>query len=308
MAATLVGMQSLTTDRLDLVPFDLARDVDDLHGMFKDPEWARGGFTDPSRDVADTRARLEREFGDNGGLTWVLRVRLSESAVGVIGVFSDQGTPIRGMSWYLRRDHWGQGLMSEAALEVVDYLLEQPSVDGIEAWIDSRNVRSIGVARCARLDLCGRLPRVYDTETALSVVMARAAESTDPSVIGVRPILLVRDVADTVAPLLSVLGMHLRFQLGDSQPEFARLGLTRWNDGNGIDVRRSTGDIPPTAISIDLGRPVDPVHDAAVAAGLTIASPPADTPWQRRECTVELPERHQLILSGPVRPNLSAKR
>jgi hypothetical protein len=211
------------------------------------------------------------------------------------------------MSWYLRRGLWGQGLMSEAALEVVDFLLEQPGVDGIEAWIDSRNVRSIGVARRARLDLSGRLPRVYDTETALSVVMARAAEPTDPSVIGVRPLLLVRDVASTVALLLRVLGMHLRFQLGEPRAEFARLGLTRWNDGNGIDVRRSAGDIPPTTVSIDLGQPVDAVHDAAVAAGLTIASPPADTAWHRRECTVELPERHQLILSGPVHPDLSTK-
>ncbi|TCM49312.1 GNAT family N-acetyltransferase [Kribbella sp. VKM Ac-2568] len=60
-------------------------------------------------DLDESRARLDREFGDNGGLTWVLRLRPSDRAIGVVGVYSDQGTPIRGVGWYLRRDYWGQG-------------------------------------------------------------------------------------------------------------------------------------------------------------------------------------------------------
>ena len=162
----------LTTDRLDLIPLDLERDLSDLHAMFSDPIWAEASFSDPTGDTDGSRARLDQEFG--GGLTWVLRLRPSARAIGVIGTFSDQGTPVRGIGWYLHREHWGQGLMSEAALVVVDHLLGLPGLDGVEAWIDSRNTRSIGVARRARLEVVGRLPRVYAGETARRAQIGRA--------------------------------------------------------------------------------------------------------------------------------------
>jgi RimJ/RimL family protein N-acetyltransferase len=177
----------LETARLDLVEFEMERDLAALHPMFSDPEWARGGYMTPTTSEPESRERLEREFGDNGGRTWVLRIRPEDTAVGVIGVFSDQGSSLRGLSWYLRRDRWGAGLVSEAARTVVDHLLEQPSIRGVEAWIDSRNVRSIAVARHAGLDLVGRLPRTLDGEIAQSVVMGRAAKPTDPTTFAITP-------------------------------------------------------------------------------------------------------------------------
>lgn len=99
----------LETARLDLVKFEMERDLAPLHAMFSDPEWARGGYMTPTATESESRDRLEREFGDNGGWTWVLRVRPEETAVGVIAVFSDQGSSIRGLSWYLQRDRWGAG-------------------------------------------------------------------------------------------------------------------------------------------------------------------------------------------------------
>ncbi|MEU4292426.1 GNAT family N-acetyltransferase [Kribbella sp. NPDC026596] len=292
-------MELLTTRRLELAPYDAARDLGALHAMFADPEWARAGYSAPSRGEDESLDRLQREFGDNGGWTWVLRIRPDETAVGVIGVFSDQGTPIRGMSWYLQRDHWGSGLMSEAARTVVDYLLSQPSIAGVEAWIDSRNTRSIGVARHAGLDLVGRLPRSDKGEIAQSVVMARAAHPSDPTTFAVRPVLHVRDVAATVTLLSDLLGLHTHFQFGEPEPEFASLGFTPWNGGSGLDVQRATAEIAPTTITFDVGVLVDPLYDAAVSAGLVDSTPPTDTPWHRRTFTLILAEGHHLTLSGP---------
>jgi RimJ/RimL family protein N-acetyltransferase len=116
----------LTTDRLDLVPLNLDRDLPDLHTMLVDPIWAAAAFAEPTTDPAASRDRLAENFGDNGELTWVLRAPGSSQAIGVIGVYSDQGTSTRGLSWYLRRDHWGQGLMGEAARVVVEHLLTLP--------------------------------------------------------------------------------------------------------------------------------------------------------------------------------------
>jgi RimJ/RimL family protein N-acetyltransferase len=292
----------LATTRLDLVPLDLDRDLADLYEMFADPLWAEAAYCAPARDLADSRARLTREFADNGGLTWVLRLRPAERAVGVVGVFSDQGTPIRGLSWYLRRDQWGRGLMSEAVVEVVDHLLTLPHIDGVEAWIDSRNTRSIGVARRARLDLVGRLPRVYDGETAQSVVMARAAQPADPLVIGIRPVLHVSDVAGVADLLVNVLGLQLHFQFGEPEVEFARLRTTRWSDSNAVDLRRSTGEVQAVHLALDVGVPVDSLHDAVAAAGCAIMAAPADMPWYRREFGFRLEDGHLVTVSGPTRP------
>jgi RimJ/RimL family protein N-acetyltransferase len=288
----------LQTARLDLVALDLERDLGALHAMFSDAEWARGGYMTPTASVAESRERLVQEFGDNGGWTWVLRVRPDVDAAGVIGVFSDQGSSIRGMSWYLRRERWGAGLMSEAARAVIDHLLQQPSITGIEAWIDSRNARSVAVARHAGLDLVGRLPRTHYGEIAQSVVMGRAADPRDPVTLGVSPVLHVNDVAGTAWLLCDLLGLHLRFQLDD----LAHLGFTEWNGQSGLEVRRATGDISPATITFEVGVLVDPLYDAARAAGLVDSTPPQDTPWYRRTFTLVLPEGHRLTISGPVRP------
>lgn len=287
----------LTTTRVDLVPFELERDLAALHAMFSDPEWARGGNMSPTVSEAATRERLGQEFGDNGGWTWVLRIRPEQEAAGVIGVFSDQGTSVRGISWYLRRTSWGSGLMSEVARVVVDHLLEQPSITAIEAWIDSRNVRSLAVARHAGLDLVGRLPRTNPGEIAQSVVMGRAARPADPTTFGISPVLYVRDLEGTVRLLCSLLGLHVRFQLGD----LAHLGCTIWNGQGGLEVRRATGPVAPATVSVDVGVLVDPLYEAALAAGLSESTAPEDMPWVRRTFTLVLPDGHRLTVSGPVR-------
>jgi RimJ/RimL family protein N-acetyltransferase len=253
----------------------------------------------PTTSEGESRERLEREFGDNGGRTWVLRIRPEDTAVGVIGVFSDQGSSLRGLSWYLRRDRWGAGLVSEAARTVVDQLLEQPSITGVEAWIDSRNVRSIAVARHAGLDLVGRLPRTLDGEIAQSVVMGRAAKPTDPTTFAIMPVLEARDVTGTARLLCELLGLRIRFELDD----LVQLGFTEWNGQSGLEVRRAAGEIAPATITLDVGVPVDPLYDVARAAGLLDSTAPEDMPWYRRTYTLALPEGHRLTISGPISGN-----
>jgi hypothetical protein len=90
--------------------------------------------------------------------------------------------------------------------------------------------------------------------------------------------------------------------ISSSATEFARLGPTRWNESHAIDLRRSTEEIQPAAIALEVGVPVDPVHQAVVAAGLE-ATDPSDTPWYRRQFTLRLSEGHALTISGPVKPS-----
>lgn len=295
-------MQTLTTARLDLVPLDPDRDAEALHAWYGDPAGDEYGPSKPTADVPATRARLVEELTGNGGWTWVLRLRPRTEALGTIGLFFDQGTSIRGLNWALRRDHWGRGLMGEAAPIVVDQLLAQPGIDGVEAWIDSRNTRSLGVARRARLDERARMARVYPDHTAQQVIMARAAEPRDLAVVAVRPNLAVRDVPETCRLLTDVLGLSLGFDFGDP-PTFARLKLGPWSGTSGIDLRQAAEDeLTAATVTVDLGVPTDVIHERARAAGLEVLSPPADQPWHTREFVFCLPEGHRIRVIGPVRP------
>lgn len=293
-------MQVLTTDRLELVPLDPDWDAESLHAMHGDADFSLYGPSEPTADVAATRRRLMEELKENGGWTWVLRLRPAVEAVGTIGLFSDQGRSIRGLNWGISRDHWGRGLMGEAAPVVVDHLLAQPGIDGLEAWIDTRNTRSLGVARRARLDERARLARVYADHTAQQVVMARAAEPVDGDVLTVRSQLPVRDVARTCQLLISVLGLSQLFVYGDP-PAFARLGVGPWSGSPGLDISGAPeGDVTAAMVSVDISVPTDVVHQRAMAAGLRILSPPADQPWQTREFAFCLPEGHQVRVIGPM--------
>ncbi|MBO0813376.1 MAG: GNAT family N-acetyltransferase [Microlunatus sp.] len=293
-------MQTLMTGRLELVPLDPDRDAESLHAMYGVPEFYLYGPSEPTSDVAATRRRLAAEVTRSGGWTWVLRLRSRAEALGTIGLFSDQGGPIRGLSWGLRPDSWGQGLMGEAAPVVVDHLLAQPGIDGVEAWIDTRNSRSLGVARRARLDERARLARVYADHTAQQVVMARAAEPVDSDVVAIRPSLPVRDVGQTCKRLTSVLGLSPGFLYGDP-PTFARLGVGPWSGSPGIALS-AEDEITAAAVSVDIGVPTEVIYHRAVAVGMKIISRPADQPWHTREFVFCLPEGHQIRVIGPARP------
>jgi RimJ/RimL family protein N-acetyltransferase/catechol 2,3-dioxygenase-like lactoylglutathione lyase family enzyme len=291
----------LRTSRLDLVGMDLDRDLDALHAVFGDPRIDPFGTDDVSPDRAATRARLAREFGPHPQWVWVLRVRPDVLAAGVVGVFADQGSDVRGVSWYLSPALWGRGLMGEAARAVVDHLVTQPGVAAVEAWIDTRNVRSLGVARRVRLDERARLPRVYRDHVAQQVVMGRREPARDDDVLAVRANLPVRDVGRTVEVLSRVLGLHVAFVDGDPAT-FARLTVTPFAGSAGIDVVRAPGEVMATAVTVDVGVPADEVHRRAVDAGLAVPRPPQDTPWTRRVLTFLLPDGHAVTVHGPMRP------
>lgn len=291
----------LTTKRLDLLPLDSERDAHSLHAMFGDSEHDQFGYEPPSRDVSETRARLDSALAKNGGWTWAIRFHQDPNAIGIVGLFEDQGGPIRGLSWDLTRRYWGQGLMSEAARAAVDRLLDEPGITGVEAWIDTRNIRSIGVARRAGLAESARMARVYADHTAQQVVMSRAAEPCDPDVVAVRVNLEVTDIRAMTTALIDVFGLRLAFEYGDP-PTMARLAISPWTGCSSIDLRQASGEITPSAAALEIGLPTDVIYQRATQAGLSVPRPPQDEPWHRRTVTVQLPDGHRITADGPLRP------
>lgn len=294
-------VEPLRTDRLDLTPLDPAADARSLHLMLGDPEVHRYD-TDAraSVSVVETESRLRLQVMTNGGASWAIR-RRSGAAIGTIGVYADQGTTIRGVGWSLASSYWRQGITSEAARVVVPFLLRQAGVDGLEAWMDSRNLASVAVARRAGMSERGRLPRVYRDHVAQTVVMARAAVPTDPDVLGVAPTLVVADVSGTVRLLQAVLGLHVGWEVADP-PTLVFLSVEPWSGSPGLRVALGTGPVHPVELVVELGISVDVVRLRVETVGLRIAAEPADEPWGRREMTFELPDGHVIRASGPSSP------
>jgi RimJ/RimL family protein N-acetyltransferase/catechol 2,3-dioxygenase-like lactoylglutathione lyase family enzyme len=292
----------LTTERLELTRLDPEADAADLHVMLADPEVHRFD-TDagPSGSIRETRQRLRGQLAANGGATWAIRLHAGP-AIGTVGVYADQGTTIRGIGWSLASAHWGRGIASEAARIAVAYLLSQPGVDGLEAWVDSDNLASIGVARAARMTERGRLPRVYADRVAQTVVMARAAVPADPEVFAATPTLLVADLETSVRVLRQVLALHVLWQVPDP-PTLAFLGFGPWSASPGFRVQQSPGARrAQPELLLEVGISVDVIAARVHAAGLRLLEPPTERPWYRREVALELPGGETVRISGPSSP------
>jgi RimJ/RimL family protein N-acetyltransferase/catechol 2,3-dioxygenase-like lactoylglutathione lyase family enzyme len=256
--------------------------------------------TGAAGSVAETERRLEHQLLANGGASWA--IRLHGEAVGTIGIFADQGTTVRGVGWSLARALWRQGITSEAARVVVPYLLHQPGVDGLEAWVDSRNLGSLGVARAAGMSERARLPRVYRDHVAQTVVMARAATTLDPEVFAVHPTLPVTDLDSTVRVLSEVLGLREAWSFPDP-PTVVFLAVDRWSGSAGLQIRAVTGRVAPVELTFPVGVSADVIHARALDAGVEVVDAPADKPWYRREFSFRLGDGHLMTVSGPSSPD-----
>lgn len=76
--------------------------------------------------------------------------------------------PSAEFGWALGRALWGQGLMTEAAIAVQDWLLDQPEIWRVQAYVDTENhgssrvMEKIGMTLDGRLDRWGYHPNVSD--------------------------------------------------------------------------------------------------------------------------------------------------
>jgi RimJ/RimL family protein N-acetyltransferase/catechol 2,3-dioxygenase-like lactoylglutathione lyase family enzyme len=292
----------LSTDRLDLTPLDPASDAPALHAMLADPEVHRYD-TDAraSRSVDETALRLHRQVTENGGTTWAIRLRGGDP-IGTIGIFADQGTRIRGVGWSLTRSHWGLGITSEAARTAIPYLLAQDGVDGLEAWVDSQNVASLGVARAVGMSEGGRLPRSYRDRVAQTIVMARASRPRDADVFGMFSPLPVTDLAETIRLLTGVLDLHLAWAYPDP-PRVAFLAVTPWSGSPGFQLEQVAHRVDhPHRVCFDVAVLVDEISERVLRFGVDIVEPPHEQPWARREMAFKLPDGHLVTVSGPTLP------
>ena len=138
------------TARLEIRAYTLA-DLDDVARIFADPQLALGGDAPLSRE--QSRAWLEEEiaFAERDGTgRYAAVLRQTGEVAGGVGLVRrelDEGVEIE-LGYHLRRDLWGRGLATEAALACVAEARER-GLPRLILFIEPGNARSAAVARRA---------------------------------------------------------------------------------------------------------------------------------------------------------------
>jgi RimJ/RimL family protein N-acetyltransferase len=107
-----------------------------------------------------------RIFGCNAGGwllqgvgRWSVELRADGTLVGNVGAFFRETWPEIEIGWNIWRAHWGQGIATEAATEVVRYAFEVRGERRVTALIDAGNTASLRIA--------ARLGMTYEGDTDL---------------------------------------------------------------------------------------------------------------------------------------------
>jgi [ribosomal protein S5]-alanine N-acetyltransferase len=154
----------LRTERLLLRPFTL-EDAGDVFQYTQDPEWARyqdnippvpytrqfvetlvAMFSDPSTWAAGSPGLPSS--GNGAGLLQILAVTLEGKVIGEIALNQrdeDRRNERVELAYSLSRQHWGKGLMTEAARAFINRAFQAYSFNRMFATCDPRNVGSCRV-------------------------------------------------------------------------------------------------------------------------------------------------------------------
>ena len=121
-------------------------DIESIIVMDSDPEVRRfmGGPLDP--DIHRKGVLANIIAGRPEHRSWAIEWKDRAGFLGMCLLRPLEGTGFTCIGWRLMRQHWGQGVATEAARAVLDQALHALAIDPIVAIVDPRNLASIRVA------------------------------------------------------------------------------------------------------------------------------------------------------------------
>ncbi|MBK9061543.1 MAG: GNAT family N-acetyltransferase [Flavobacteriales bacterium] len=148
LALDLTPLPTLTTARLVLREVRMS-DAPEFFAMRSDPEVMRFVHRPRAVTIDDAKAFVTRvQDGQRANTCAQCAITLKENdaCIGVIGPWRIDPEHHRGeIGYMLARDHWGQGLMSEAIATVADHAFGVLGLHSLEAWTQAGNVASMRV-------------------------------------------------------------------------------------------------------------------------------------------------------------------
>jgi len=166
----------LRTPRLTLRPL-VQSDATALHDVLRDEETCIWWSAPAHKGLAETEAYIRESIGFQNAKTWVI-TREDDLALG--WVYLGEGRPgIAELGYILHRDHWGKGLVFEAALAVVEYGFAAGGLRRIFADADPDNIGSIRVMEKLGFQFEGIARANWDTHLGVRDSLIYARINTD---------------------------------------------------------------------------------------------------------------------------------
>lgn len=179
---TLPDPRMIMTERLVLRPLSHA-DAEALHAAFGDADcvtyWSR-----PAYDLLEETAAFVAENVDGERFaTWAITEAEGPDAGLALGwvTLVDVRPGVASIGYILRRDRWGRGYVTEAALPVVELGLGEWRLHRIQADIDIDNAASVAVMKKLGFSYEGRQRAAWDTHIGLrdSVIYVRLSPEAE---------------------------------------------------------------------------------------------------------------------------------
>lgn len=141
-------MMVLETERL-LLRHLAPADLDALAAIYTDPETTRhtGGPLTRSQTWEQLR-RIEATYRRRRFGLWAVVLKSNGALIGRVGLipWTIEGREEVEVAWLLGREHWGQGLATEAGRACLDYACQRLGVSRVISLILPENSRSRRVA------------------------------------------------------------------------------------------------------------------------------------------------------------------
>jgi len=167
-------MTILQTARLllrELTP----QDADALSSVLSDPETMR--YYPAPYDRAGVEQWIERNrqrYRDDGVGLWAMELTKTKELIGDCGIILQQvdGERLYEIGYHLRRDFWGQGLATEAAVACREWAFAHLKTESLISLIRPENLPSrrvaerVGMAVWKEVDWRGLRHMVYSIERA----------------------------------------------------------------------------------------------------------------------------------------------
>ena len=155
------GTQRIATERLILRKFTI-NDAEDMCAWASNPNVVKYLSYYPHKSIKESRRVLRKWVSSykNNMYNWAIEYR--GNCIGNISVVAqEENGYICHLGWQIDEPYWNNGIVTEAAKAVIDYLFEEIGCDRISSAHDTQNIGSGKVMQKIGMKFEGCLRRYY---------------------------------------------------------------------------------------------------------------------------------------------------
>lgn len=136
---------TLQTERLDLVRHHISH-ASDMFALRTDSEVMQYLDIHPPKSITDIESKIQeniQNFDDKLGITWIIKIKDSNEAIGYMGFWRIDKHNNRGeLGYALKKKYWKKGIASEVAKSLINFGFTTMKLHTIKANTNPLNLGS----------------------------------------------------------------------------------------------------------------------------------------------------------------------